>query len=195
MKKIFCLCLLLHAFYSCTSDVEEDAVNQDFPFLNKADFSKKIVGSAWKNVSEFPIDLNTMTVIGPDVLHRESDGMPEPGVSVSDLYFSENQMFSFFESDAIPAYCFCTTNYVYDEESGSLHFSELRTESNEDLASLFQFKSLRNDSLQIVKFSGYNNAGKIYTLATYVRMPEDKFEEIKSTYTTDYDKWLKENGY
>lgn len=141
--------------------------------LTKAEFERQVVGYGWKWIDTYEIKENGKLAQKPyweDML----------GGSPDQYYFAKDSVTRFFWADAIPADCYWTTAYTYEEKG-----NQVSTAYGEHTLQLLK---LEDSKLETIEYLGLQGDGiKVYGYSTFQRMSDEELEKYRESYPTNFE--------
>lgn len=141
--------------------------------LTEAEFEQQVVGYGWKWIDTYEIKEN-------GELAQKSYWKDMEGGSPHQYYFAKDSVTRFFWADAIPADCYWTTAYTYEEKENqvSTAYGELA----------LQLLKLEDSKLETIEYLGQRGGGiKVYGYSIYQRMSDEELEECRKSYPTNFE--------
>lgn len=102
------------------------------------------------------------------------------GGSPKQYYFAKDSVTRFFWADAIPADCYWTTAYTYEEKG-----NQVSTAYGEHTLQLLK---LEDSKLETIEYLGLRGDGiKVYGYSTFQRMSDEELEKYRKSYPTNFE--------
>ncbi len=182
ITKAMALCLLSGMLSACGNDKwefnfeKEENGEWTLPNLDpltRAEFEQKVVGYGWKWI-------NTYEIMENGELAQKTYWEDMYGGSPDQYYFAKDSVTRFFWADAIPADCYWTSAYTYDEKGNQV--------SIEHETPTLQLLKLEDSRLEAIEYLGQLGDGtKIYGYSIYRRMSDEELEECRKSYPTNFE--------
>ncbi|MDD2951561.1 MAG: hypothetical protein PHC95_00105 [Parabacteroides sp.] len=141
--------------------------------LSKTEFEQEIVGYGWKWIDTYEIEENGKLAQKPyweDMI----------GGSPDQYYFAKDSVTRFFWADAIPADCYWTTAYTYEEKGNQVSTAHGETS--------LQLLKLEDSKLEAIEYLGQRGDGiKVYGYSIYQRMSDEELEKCRKSYPTNFE--------
>lgn len=137
-------------------------------------FQKFYVDRGWRSEITYTIKNGRVT--------NENYYSTQVGANSSDYYFGENELTSFFSSDAFPNGPFYRTrSYEYNEEECSIYADGYKIMTIVDM-------SKNRDSFEAIELLGVKSDGtKVFGLTKYYLMTDEELNKTRERHQTNWD--------
>lgn len=151
------------------------------------EIQSKVKGYGWESIATYEVQENGK-------LSKEEFWKDRFGGSPTHFGFETSQQaFSYFYSDALPAFCFSRVSWTYDMDKGFILFGSNKQTTDSRYMQILKLDESNGKTLMytIQKLGatsdGSNGYKSIYGMIVYKRMTETDLEMMKKSYTYDTD--------
>lgn len=151
------------------------------------EIQSKVKGYGWESIATYEVQENGK-------LSKEEFWKDRFGGSPTHFWFETSQQaFSYFYSDALPAFCFSRVSWTYDMDKGFILFGSNKQTTDSRYMQILKLDESNGKTLMytIQKLGatsdGSNGYKSIYGMIVYKRMTETDLEMMKKSYTYDTD--------